>query len=166
MREKMRDRLSRIAVALLVAGGARSVAAQSPSPSPAAGEAPNVEWRQPPAAAPSLPSRPVGARPDKATPADPIRVSRYLALRAVSLADGEARIQTGDGVRTVRPGDLLGGDVVHAIDTGVLVLDRKAPPGAPGGDARVVIRFDGQGRPTVRIYHTENPTRVEARPTK
>jgi hypothetical protein len=52
------------------------------------------------------------------------------------------------------------------VDTGVLVLDRKAAPGAKGGDARVVIRFDGQGKPSVRVYHVEDPTRVEARPTR
>jgi hypothetical protein len=92
-------------------------------------------------------------------------MSSYLGLRAMSVADGEARIQTKDGVRTLRAGDLLGRDVVHAIDTGVLVLERKAAPGAKGGDARVVIRFDAQGKPTVRIYHLEDPTRVEARPT-
>jgi hypothetical protein len=166
MRKAMSERLSRAVVALLLAGGTGTALAQSPSPSPPSGEAANVGWKQPPAAAPSLPSGPVGARPDTATRVDPAKASRYLALRALSTADGEARIQTGDGERTLRPGDLLGGDVVRAVDTGILVLDRKAAPGAAGGDARVVIRFDGQGRPTVRIYHAEDPTRVEARPTR
>jgi hypothetical protein len=103
----------------------------------------------------------VRAPKDVSAPPASAKTSPYLSLRAVSLADGEARVQTADGALTLRPGDLLGTDVVRAVDTGVIVLDRKAAPGAKGGDARVVVRFDGQGKPSVRIYHTEDPTRVE-----
>jgi hypothetical protein len=162
----MFNRLSRVLLALLLMAGRESLGAQAEPPAAPADEAPKAEWTEPAAAPSQFPSRPVRSRPDKATPPDPAKASRYLALRAVSLVEGEAKIQTTDGLRTLRPGDLLGRDVVHAVDTGVLVLERKAAPGAAGGDARVVIRFDGQGKPTVRIYHVEDPTRVEPRPTK
>lgn len=151
----MIHRLSRILPALLLAGGG-SLWAQVPPE-----DDPNVRWAPPPAAAPQLPTGPVRAPRDVSTPTPSARTSLYLSLRAVSLADGEARVQTADGALTLRPGDLLGTDIVRAVDTGVIVLDRKAAPGAKGGDARVVVRFDGQGKPSVRIYHMEDPTRVE-----
>ena len=160
----MSQRLSRALLAFVFTGGGAGLAAADEPPAPPAGEAPKVEWTQPAVAPAHLPSRPVASRPEKAALPDPAKPSPYLALRAVSFGDGEARIQFGEGQRTLRAGDLLGRDVVHAVDTGVLVLDRKAAPGAAGGDARVVIRFDAQGKPTVRIYHSEDPTRVEPRP--
>jgi hypothetical protein len=156
----MSARLSRGLVALMLAAAPESVAAQAP---PA--DEPGVQWAEPATVPPELPSGPVGSLPDTAPPANPGRPSPYLGLRALSISEGEARIQTRDGARTLRAGDLLGRDVVKAVDTGVLVLERKAAPGAKGGDARVVIRFDAQGKPTVRIYHVEDPTRVEPRPT-
>ena len=155
-------RLSRIVTALLLVGGG-SAWAQVPVPTE---NDPNAQWAQPPVEAPRLPSGRVAARRDTAAPAVSGTASPYLSLRAVSVTDGEARVQTADGALTLRPGDRLGTDVVRAVDTGVIVLDRKAAPGAKGGDARVVVRFDGQGKPAVRIYYTEDPTRVEPRPKK
>jgi hypothetical protein len=75
-------------------------------------------------------------------------------------------VKTADGTRSLKPGDPLGSDVVKAVEEGLLVLERPAVPGRPGGKATVVVRFDAQGRPSVRIYHEEDPTRVEPRETR
>ena len=157
----MSNRLSAGILAALLAAGAQGAGAQTPP-----GEEPRVEWAEPASAPPQLPSRLVGSRPDPDPPANPARSGSYLGLRALSIADGEARLQTKDGLRILRAGDRLGRDVVRAVDTGILVLERAAAPGTPGGDARVVIRFDAQGKPTVRIYHVLNPTLVEPRPVR
>jgi hypothetical protein len=85
----------------------------------------------------------------------------YMTLEAVSTKDGEAVIKTADGTRLLRPGDPLGTDVVKAITEGVIVLERRAQPGRPGGESTVVVRFDARGRPKVQIYYAEDPTRVE-----
>ncbi len=85
--------------------------------------------------------------------AGPLKGARALSTRA-----GEAVLRFPDGERTLRPGDHLGDDVVRAVDTGLLVLDR--PSSRPGGAATVVVRFDGAGLPRVRVYHVEDPTPV------
>lgn len=152
---------------LAAAGGAAAAVAQEPSPSPSGvpqdvGDGTQTRWAQPEFIPPTAPTGPVKAR--LVPPPTPrTQTSPYLGMRALSTKEGEARLQTGDGPRTLRPGDRLGADVVKAVDEGLLVLFRPAAPGRPGGDATVVMRFDAAGQPSVRIYHTEDPTRAEPR---
>jgi hypothetical protein len=169
-----------ILLTLLLAGGAAVLRAADPPPQPVPvageqGSAAGAEWVKPAPIAPQLPSTPVRwpvAKPQAAQAAptgkaaQTAKVDPYAGLRALSFSEGAGRVQTGDGERVLKAGDLLGRDVVKAVDEGILVLQRPAAPDAPGGDARVVIRFDAQGRPTVRVYHSEDPTRVEPRPAQ
>jgi len=121
-----------------------------------------MKWVQPEYVAPTTPSGPVRARLAP-PPARRGAASPYLTLRALSTKEGEARIQTADGPRTLRRGDRLGEDVVKDVDENVLVLFRPGAPDRPGGDLTVVLRFGPGGQPSVRIYHTEDPTRVAPR---
>lgn len=84
------------------------------------------------------------------------------AVRLVAMSPGEARLLVAGGEQTLRPGDPFGSDRVRAVGGGVVVLDRPAVPGQPGGEATVVLRFDASGRPRVRVYHVEDPTPVTA----
>lgn len=120
------------------------------------------EWRRPelprPEAGPFVvtgegpPALTGGSAPPAA---GPLKGARALSTRA-----GEAVLRFPDGERTLRPGDRLGDDVVRAVDTGLLVLDR--PSSRPGGAAKVVVRFDAAGLPRVRVYHVQDPTPVRA----
>jgi len=126
------------------------------------------EWRRPelprPEAGPFVvtgegpPALTGGSAPPAA---GPLKGARALSTRA-----GEAVLRFPDGERTLRPGDRLGDDVVRAVDTGLLVLDRAAVPSRPGGAATVVVRFDGAGLPRVRVYHVEDPTPVNPPPVR
>jgi hypothetical protein len=117
-----------------------------------------TRWAAPKVEAPVLPAQPVKARPLAETPTAP---RGYLTLQAVSTKDGEAVIKTADGTRLLKPGDPLGTDVVKEVAEGLIVLQRPAQPGRQGGESTVVVRFDAQGRPQVRIYYAEDPTPVE-----
>ncbi len=145
-------------VTVVVASLAATVSAQTPSPSPGSGS--ETRWVRPEPVPP-----PSGTRLAKAPPVIPPAnrgpASPYLGLRALSAKEGEMSLQTAEGRRTLRPGDRLGEDVVKAVDEGLLVLQRPAAPGRPGGEATVVVRFDAKGQPTVRVYHTEDKSAVE-----
>ena len=84
------------------------------------------------------------------------------SMRAVSLAEGEARVNVAEGERVLRPGDRLGADTVRTVSDGVIVLDRPAPPGKPGGAATVVVRFDAKGQARVRVLYEHDPTPLQA----
>lgn len=83
-------------------------------------------------------------------------------VRALSSQPGEMRLLFADGERTLRRGDRLGTDLVRTAGDGLLVLERPPLPGLPGGAALVVVRFDGQGLPRMRVYQVEDPTPVTA----
>ena len=84
------------------------------------------------------------------------------SMRAVSLAEGEARVSVAQGERVLRPGDRLGADTVRSVSDGVIVLDRPAAPGKPGGAATVVVRFDANGQARVRVLYEHDPTPLQA----
>ena len=84
------------------------------------------------------------------------------SMRAVSLAEGEARVSVAEGERVLRPGDRLGADTVRTVSDGVIVLDRPAPLGKPGGAATVVVRFDANGQARVRVLYEHDPTPLQA----
>ncbi len=122
----------------------------------ATAEGGSTRWARPDEEAPSLSSGDVKAR--VVEPSATEAKSGYAGLRALATAEGEARLQLADGEqRTLRPGDQLGADVVQAVDEGLLVLFRPQQGGRAGGESTVVIRFDTQGHPSVRVYYTSDP---------
>lgn len=158
----MKERLC-LTILLGVLAAARVARAQEPPPPPApeaaAGE--GAQWRAPETLPPVLPKGPVKMRPPVADAKAAAAPSRYASLLAVSTKDGEAILKTLQGDVTVRPGDALSGDTVKAVAEGMLVLRRPAVPGKPGGESTVVLRFDAQGKPSVRIYYAGDPTPAE-----
>jgi len=151
-----------VAVLMLVAVGVRAEEPPESTSGPASGsrDGTQTQWARPEPIPPSAPSVPAKARLDPA-PVSRSHSGPYLTLRALSTKEGEAHLQTAEGPRALRPGDHLGTDVVKAVGEGLLVLFRPATPGRPGSDATVVIRFDAAGQPSVRTYHTEDPTRPQ-----
>ena len=143
-------------VAVLVAAGQAS--AQAPSTSPV----PGGEYFQPPVE----PSANPGSVTARATAVTGVRDSAdagsLKGIRAVSTATDEAVIVLDAVTRTVRPGDLIGADLVRSIAPGRIVLHRPAAPLGGGGEADVVVDFDGSGRGRVRVYATRDAT---SRPT-
>lgn len=129
--------------------------AQDPSPSPT--PSPSGPVLQRPSPSPVDPSprtvrAPAPRRSAGATSAD---AGALKELRGLSIGSGEARIQEGASVRTVRPGDRIGGDVVQEIGDGQMVLSRSDPE---RGEATVVVRFDAQGRTRVRVIWQRDKT--------
>ncbi len=120
------------------------------------------EWRRPEAPRPEAgPFVVTGEGPPAlGGGGDPPAAGPLKGARALSTRAGQALLRFPDGERTLRPGDHLGDDVVRAVDTGLLVLDR--PSSRPGGAAKVVVRFDAAGLPRVRVYHVQDPTPVRA----
>lgn len=154
-------------LALVLFSSGALAAAPDPTKPPAEGQKVDGEesgkrFARPDSQPPVLPQGPVAGR--AAPPSTSKRLAAhgaYQTLRALQIKEGEALVQTAEGQRLLHPGDHIGNDVVKAIDEGLLVLDRPAAPGQPGGDRRIVVRFDAQGRASVRIYTTEDPTAVE-----
>jgi hypothetical protein len=97
------------------------------------------------------------APPSRATAAR--AASPYVAL---STAEGEARLRVAGVEAVVRPGSVLGQDVVKSVAPGRIVLTRAARPEA-GGEALVIINFDAQGKGRETVVWTKDPT---ARPPK
>jgi len=97
-----------------------------------------------------------------ASPADVAPRTLLASMRAVSLAEGEARVALAEGERVLRPGDRLGADTVRTVSDGVIVLDRPAVTGKPGGAATVVVRFDAHGQARVRVLYEQDPTPLQA----
>lgn len=151
-----------LAALFLAAVGVHAEEPLKPPTDPAPREGTQTKWARPEPTSPSAPSLPVKARLEPA-PAPHRQTSPDVTLRALSTKEGEAQLQTPEGPRTLHPGDRLGTDVVKAVGEGLLVLFRPATPGQPGSDATVVMRFDAAGQPSVRIYHSEDPTRPEPR---
>ena len=67
------------------------------------------------------------------------------------------------GLRTVRPGDVIGTDVVRSIEPGRILLARTGPDGQ---EATVVVSFDDAGRGRVRVLFGSDPTAVAAPPVR
>jgi hypothetical protein len=131
---------------------------------PAGEDGAEEKWDRPPVQPPDTARKLVKgpARPEPAPPAVASSAAGLGDVRLVKMSLGEARLLVAGAEQALRPGDRLGSDVVRAVGDGVLVLDRPAVPGQPGGEATVVVRFDASGQPTVRVYHALDPTPVEA----
>lgn len=118
-----------------------------------------TQWARPADAEPSLPGEEVAAPATAATPSSTAKTSGHAGLKALATSEGEARLELADGEeRTLRPGDKLGADVVQAVGEGLLVLVR--PEQGTAGASTVVVRFDAQGRASVRVYSSSDPTAV------
>ena len=102
------------------------------------------------------------AKPLTAAPAEKPPRTLLASMRALKVAEGEARVTVEESERVLRPGDLLGVDTVRTVSDGVIVLDRPAVPGRPGGAAVVVVRFDVGGEARVRILYEQDPTPARA----
>jgi hypothetical protein len=78
-------------------------------------------------------------------------------INALEIGEGKARLVLGGSERVVTPGAVLGTDTVKSITPGRMVLKRVAPD-AEGGDAIVIVTFDGQGRTRVQVFASRDPT--------
>jgi len=86
---------------------------------------------------------------------DSAETSALKGVQALAVTAGQARLRLAAGERTVRPGDLIGTDVLRRIEPGRLVLARAQKD---GGEATVVVTFDDAGRGRVRVYYGSDPT--------
>jgi hypothetical protein len=75
----------------------------------------------------------------------------------VALKEGEATLLIGGSALTLRPGSLVGSDVVRSIGSDRIVLVRGATTANPGGAATVVVSFDATGQSRVRVYWLSDP---------
>jgi hypothetical protein len=133
-------------------------AAQPPADHPAASGGGAVATLPPPRTGPRSPSLPetVDAKgsAELASPSQSSVGAGVLKdLRALRLKEGEAQVRIGTQVRTLRPGDRIGTDVVRRIEDTQIVLSR---PEGNGAESRVVIDFDGAGVARVRIFMTQD----------
>jgi len=106
----------------------------------------------PPPVTPSLETRPVPATIGTV----PAASSAPIALRALSLKDGEATLGRAGVRETVRPGSRLGRDTVKSVSQGRLVLDRPATGRKPA--ALVIVTFGEGGRAREQVFWTADPT--------
>ena len=89
--------------------------------------------------------------------------TRVAQARLLSSADGTARLQFADGSsEVVKPGSVIGGDVVASVQGRQIILDRPAASGDARGEAQVVATFGADGRPRVRVFWTKDPSAVVA----
>jgi hypothetical protein len=121
---------------------------------------PSAKAAEPPSTAPR--AAPATAAPTKAAPVLAAPRSLLASMRAVALVEGEARVVLAEGERVLHPGDRLGVDTVRTVSEGVIVLDRTAGAGQPGGAATVLVRFDASGQAHVRVFHEQDPTPLQA----
>lgn len=152
-----------LACAIVIAlGGGGALADERPKTSSAVqapaqgGGGVEPEPGAPPPIEPSIerkPARATLATGPRPAPAD----AAPLALRALSVAEGEATIEIDGAREVVRPGSLVGGDTVKSVAPGRIVLERPARPGRPGGKALVIVTFDAEGRAKRRVFDIDDP---------
>jgi hypothetical protein len=145
-------------------GKAKEVVRLPLGPTRPAEEGVEEKWDRPAVQPPDTARKLVKGQPrrEASGPAVPTALRSLAGARLVAMSLGEARVIVAGAEQTLRVGDRLGQDRVRAVGDGVIVLDRPAVPGQPGGEATVVVRFDASGQPRVRVYHSEDPTPVEA----
>ena len=158
--------MTRLVFAALFAGIAVSATAQSPSPTPSPGplrtEQPESGLASPTPPAHQAPSEPVAVPAGPARSGDSADAGSLKGIRLVSAGEEEAVVVVSGRTLTLRPGDTIGSDVVRRIAPDRLVLFRPAPAGGRGGEATVVVQFDGSGRGRVRVYSTRDRTTPRA----
>jgi hypothetical protein len=123
---------------------------------PAGGPLPEgATWAQPPTQHGGDTSRRLGVA--SAAPRPAAAAATVSDYRALATAEGEARLLVAGAERVVKPGTVLGTDVVKSVAPGQVVVLRPARPEA-GGEALVIITFDAQGRGRERVVWTKDPT--------
>jgi hypothetical protein len=86
----------------------------------------------------------------------PKDTSRLGQARLISSEAGVARLQFGEGIETVKPGSVIGGDVVRSVSARQIVLDRAAS-GPDRPEATVIASFGADGRARVRVFFAKDP---------
>jgi hypothetical protein len=103
------------------------------------------------------------AGPGPALGRDSVGTSALKGVQAREIKSGQARLALASGVRTLRPGDLIGSDVIRSIEPGRILLARSGPNGQ---EATVVVSFDDAGRGRVRVLFASDPTAVAPPPVR
>ncbi len=132
-----------------------------PGPKPKPSPSPNgASWERASASAISAggPARPVTANVSPAAEArGRVEAGGLQGAKAVALNEGEATVLIGGSALSLRPGSLVGSDIVKSIGGDRIILVRGATATNPAGSATVVVSFDVQGRSRVRVYWLSNP---------
>jgi hypothetical protein len=81
-----------------------------------------------------------------------------VALKAVSMAEGEAMLEVEGERQTVRAGARLLQTIVKSVAPGRLVLERPRSGARATGQELVVVTFDEAGRAQTRVLWTVDPT--------
>jgi len=149
-------------VALTTAGwAAENKPGPGPPPTPSPGPSPNgASWERASASAISSrgPGRSVTAPVSRGAEAPGGGEAGGLpGARAVALKEGEASLLIGGSALSLRPGSLVGSDVVKSIGSDRIILVRGATATNPAGSATVVVSFDAQGHSRVRVYWLSDP---------
>jgi hypothetical protein len=105
----------------------------------------------------NAPRQATAAGPGPARGRDSAGTPALKGVQAREIKSGQARLLLVSGLRTVRPGDVIGSDLVRSIEPGRIVLARTRPDGE---DATVVVSFDDAGRGRVRVFFGHDPSAV------
>ena len=148
------------ALALATAGWAAENRPR-PGPNPKPSPSPNgASWER--ASAPAIsaqgPAPPVTAKVSPVAEArNTVEAGGLQGAKAVALKEGAATVLIGGSALSLRPGSLVGSDVVKSIGGDRIVLVRGATATNPAGSATVVVSFDALGRSRVRVYWLSDP---------
>ena len=155
-----------VVLALLALGGVAPAEDARPTPAPSASPSPvanGASWRRAgPASVSAAPSRLVVA-PVSPAPSSRAELGGLQGAKAIALKEGEATLLVGGSALTLRPGSVIGSDVVKSVGSDRIVLVRSATGSPPAGAATVVVSFDAQGQSRVRVYWLSDPAAVPPR---
>lgn len=152
--------ISLVAALALATAGWTAENRPGPGPKPQPSPSPHgASWER--ASAPAIsaeqPARPVTAKVSPAEARGNVEAGGLQGAKAVALNEGEATLLIGGSALSLRPGSLVGSDVVKSIGGDRIVLARGATATNPAGSATVVVSFDAQGRSRVRVYWLSDP---------
>jgi hypothetical protein len=149
-------------MAVLALAAAASAGEDKPRPGPSkSSPSPNgTSWERAaplaiPAAAPVRPVAPVSPAPGTRSA---VEAGGLQGAKAVVLKEGQATVLVGGAALSLRPGSVVGSDVVKSIGSDRVILVRGATAANPSGAVTVVITFDAQGQGRVRVYWLSDPT--------
>ena len=149
------------------ASAAENEAGAGPTPRSTPSPSPNgAAWERAasPAISAAAPGRPIAARVSPAPGArSTVAAGGLQGATAVALKEGEATLLVGASTLTLRPGSIVGPDVVTSIGSDRVVLVRGATVSNPAGAATVVVSFDPQGQGRVRVYWLSDPAATTPR---
>lgn len=129
----------------------------SPSPGPSGA---SWECASPPAFSAARPLHPVAAPAAVGGRGAPEALQRATP---VAVQEGEATLLIDGSPLSLRPGSVVGTDVVKSVGSDRVILVRGATAANPGGSATVVLSFDRQGRARVRVYSVSDAAAIVPR---